>query len=117
MRRAMLLLAVLAAPWGAAAEDDYGAWPVLQERFPSTGGGGVMIEGYRPVLAGDRCVTTFRAVGPDGAMQRNEVVFDAVPAQGGVLCTNGRWRSLESDASGTTPFRVFIRDGIVRGQP
>lgn len=117
MRRTTMMLAALALPWAAAAEEDYGAWPVLAERFPSTGGGGVMIEGYRPVVAGDRCVTTFRAVEPDGTLHRNEVMFDAVPAQGGVLCTNGRWRSLDSDAAGTTPLRVFIRDGVVRGQP
>lgn len=116
MRR-MVLLAFLALPWGATASEDYGAWPELQPRFPSTGGGGVMIEGYRPVVTGERCITPFQAVEPDGTVHRNEVVFDAVPVQGGMLCTNGRWRSLESDASGTTPFRVFIRDGIVRGEP
>ena len=76
-----------------------------------------MIEGYRPVVARDPCATAFRAVEPDGTAHRNEVVFEAVPAQGGILCTDGRWRSLASDASGTTPFRVLSRDGIVRGEP
>jgi hypothetical protein len=115
MRRSWLALLML--PAAALASEDYGAWPVLQDRFPSTGGGGVMIEGYRPVVSGERCATRFQAVEPDGTVHRNEVVFDAVPVQGGILCTNGRWRSLDGDANGTTPFRVFIRDGLVRGEP
>jgi len=45
------------------------------------------------------------------------VEFDAVPAQGGILCTNGKWRARDGSASGTTPYRVFIKDGIKRGSP
>jgi hypothetical protein len=40
-----------------------------------------------------------------------------VPAQGGILCTNGKWRSKDGSASGTTPFRVFLKDGVVRRSP
>ncbi|MBR0643508.1 hypothetical protein [Plastoroseomonas hellenica] len=110
--------ALLALPAAAEAPtEDFGAWPPLRDPFPSTGGGGIMIAGYRPVLAGAVCTTDFEAVEPNGTRHRNTVVFEAVPAQGGILCTNGRWRSLTGDASGTTPFRVFIRDGVVRGQP
>jgi hypothetical protein len=48
---------------------------------------------------------------------KNEVEFDAIPTSGGVLCTNGRWRAKDGSASGTTPFRVFIKDGIVHRPP
>jgi hypothetical protein len=114
MRATLFLLALAGA---AAAQPDYGAWPPLVNPFPSTGGGGFMIDGYAPVVEGDACTTDFQAVAPDGTRYRNTIVFRAVPAQGGILCTEGRWRSLENDATGTTPFEVFIRDGMVRMQP
>ena len=53
----------------------------------------------------------------EGCDDNNTIAFDAVPAQGGILCTNGRWRSKDGSASGTTPFRVFIKDGVVRRSP
>ena len=93
----------------------YESWPVLTDPFASTGGGGIMIHDYDPVVAGGQCTTNFRAIEPNGTVYRNAIVFDAVEAQGGVLCTNGRWRSLDSDATGTTPFRVFLKDGVKRG--
>ncbi len=93
----------------------YESWPVLADPFASTGGGGIMIHDYDPVVAGGQCTTNFRAIEPNGTVYRNAIVFDAVEAQGGVLCTNGRWRSLDSDATGTTPFRVFLKDGVKRG--
>lgn len=93
----------------------YESWPVLTDPFPSTGGGGIMIHDYDPVVAGGRCSTNFRAIEPNGTVYRNAIVFDAVETQGGTLCTNGRWRSLDSDATGTTPFRVFLKGGVKRG--
>jgi hypothetical protein len=93
----------------------YESWPVLTDPFPSTGGGGIMIHDYDPVVAGGRCSTNFRAIEPNGTVYRNAIVFDAVETQGGTLCTNGRWRSLDGDATGTTPFQVFIKDGVKRG--
>jgi hypothetical protein len=107
--------ALLAAP--ASAEENYDGWPLLQPEFPSTGGGGIVIRGYNPVVAGDKCTTDFAAVEPNGTTYHNTVEFDAVPAQGGILCTNGRWRARDGSASGTTPFRVFIKDGVMRGSP
>ena len=53
----------------------------------------------------------------DGKVYYNSVEFDAVPAQGGTLCTNGRWRAKDGSANGTTPYRVFFKDGVVRGSP
>lgn len=100
----------------AAAEDNFASWPVLKSTFPSTGGGGVMIKGYDPVILGGKCVTTFMAV-DGGAVYYNVIEFEAVPAQGGTLCTNGKWRSFDNSASGTTPYRVFFKDGVFRGQP
>jgi hypothetical protein len=111
------LCLTLSAATAAAAAADFGAWPPMRSSFPSTGGGGFVIGEYRPVLVGERCVTDFTVTGPDGAVSRNTVEFDAVPAQGGILCTNGSWRALDGDALGTTPFRVFFRDGVARGWP
>ena len=48
----------------AAAEDQFEKWPVLRSTFPSTGGGGMMIKGYDPVITGAKCITTFMAVEP-----------------------------------------------------
>jgi hypothetical protein len=101
----------------SAQTTDYGAWPPLVNPFESTGGGGVMIDGYRPVVAGERCTTDFSVRMPDGASFLNEIVFEARSVQGGTLCTNGRWRAKDGSASGTTPFEVFIRDGVVRRSP
>jgi len=101
----------------AVVAEDYGSWPPHRRQFGSTGGGGVIIGDYAPVVDGARCHTDFTATLTDGTVLRNTVEFDAVPAQGGILCTNGRWRSLENDARGTTPYQVFLRDGVMRGWP
>jgi hypothetical protein len=100
-------------------EEDYGAWPVLVNPFESTSGGGVMIDDYRPVVEGKLCKTDFtvRLPAPGALPLRNEVEFDAVAVAGGILCTNGRWRAKDGSASGTTPFRVFLKDGLVRRPP
>jgi hypothetical protein len=99
------------------ATPNYESWPVLKNPFPSTGGGGVMIGGYDPVVNNNICTTDFTAILPDGVVLRNEVVFDAVPKAGGILCTNGKWRAKDGGANGTTPFEVFIKDGVKRGSP
>lgn len=97
------------------AQENYASWPVLADPFPSTGGGGIMIHDYDPVVSGGQCMTQFRAIEPNGTTYRNSIVFDAVQTQGGVLCHNGRWTSADGSATGTTPFRVFIKDGVKRG--
>ena len=101
----------------ACAQENFESWPLLKDPFPSTGGGGIMIHDYKPVVTGDKCKTPFRAITPDGAIYANSVEFDAVPTAGGILCTNGKWRANDGSATGTTPFRVFIKDGISRGSP
>ena len=101
----------------ASAEENYEAWEPLQSTFPSTGGNGIMITGYNPVVAGDKCVTPFSAVEPSGTEYRNIVEFDALPTQGGILCTNGKWRAVDGSSSGTTPLRVFIKAGTARRSP
>jgi hypothetical protein len=112
------LLAVLAIASPATANDrDFANWPLLVNPFESTGGGGVMIDGYNPVVMGTACTTDFSVRMPDGATFRNEIVFEARPMQGGTLCTAGRWRAKDGSASGTTPFEVFLRDGVVRRSP
>jgi hypothetical protein len=97
--------------------ENYEAWAPLQDTFESTGGQGVMIKGYDPVINGDKCSTNFTATLPDGKVFYNIVEFDAVPTQGGILCTNGKYRAVDGSASGTTPFRVFFKDGVRRRSP
>ena len=112
-------LAQGAAPSTApgASEENFNSWRLHTPTFPSTGGGGVMIGEYYPVISGAKCTTDFTATLPDGKVYYNSVEFDAVPAQGGTLCTNGRWRARDGSATGTTPYRVFFKDGVVRGSP
>lgn len=113
-RPACLAALLVLAP--AVSAEDYESWPLLKPEFESTGGGGIMIKDYDPVVSGGRCSTAFRAVEPDGATYHNIVEFDAVPVAGGILCTRGRWRARDGSAEGTTPFEVFIRDGVKRGR-
>jgi|SRR5437588_4259130 len=101
----------------AVAQENYENWHLHTQTFPSTGGNGVIIGEYQPVIAGDKCTTDFTATLPDGKVYYNSVEFDAVPAQGWILCTNGRWRAKDGSANGTTPYRVFFKDGILRGSP
>ena len=110
-------IAALAFTGSALAQENYESWRLHTPTFPSTGGGGVIIGEYKPVIVGDKCVTDFTATLPDGKVYHNSVEFDAVPAQGGTLCTNGRWRARDGSANGTTPYRVFFKDGVVRGSP
>ena len=116
---AATLLALLggAAP-GAKAADTFESWPVLQSTFPSTGGGGIMIKGYDPVITRTRCMTTFMAVEPgdNPAVYLNVVEFDAIATDGGILCRDGKWRAFDGGATGTTPFRLFFKDGVWRGR-
>lgn len=120
MTRALLATAVLMALAASAhGAEDYASWPVLKSTFPSTGGGGITIKGYDPVIAGGKCVTTFMAVeaGDNPAVYANLAEFDAVPTEGGILCTNGKWRAFDGGGSGTTPFRIFFKDGVFRAAP
>jgi hypothetical protein len=109
-------LALFKIPDGLA-EEDYTRWDLLKNPFESTGGGSVMIGEYNPVIVGNKCVTDFTATMPDGKVYYNVVEFDTVQVQGGTLCTNGKWRARDGSASGTTPFRVFIKDGVTRRSP
>jgi hypothetical protein len=117
----IVFVAMLAlAPLGAVAEnkpDNFAGWPVLKSTFPSTGGNGIMIKGYDPVITGNKCVTTFMAVTPTNEVYFNVVEFDAVPAQGGTLCTDGKWKSFDGKTTGTTPFRFFFKAGVFRADP
>ena len=111
----LCVAAFAAAP--ARAQENYESWRLHTPTFPSTGGGGIMIGGYNPVVDGNTCKTDFTATEPNGTVYHNSVEFEAVPAQGGILCTNGKWRSRDGSATGTTPYRVFVKDGVVRGSP
>jgi hypothetical protein len=104
---------------GASAQENYESWPMLRSTFPSTGGGGIMIKGYDPVITGGKCVTTFMAVEPtaEPKVYPNVIEFEALAVQGGTLCQNGKWRAFDGGAMGTTPFRVFFKDGVFRGSP
>jgi hypothetical protein len=108
-------LLCLALP--GAAEENYESWQLLQSPFESTGGGGIMIGEYRPVIVGSKCVTDFTATEPSGKVYYNKVEFETVAVQGGTLCTNGRWQAADGSMSGTTPLEVFIKDGVSRRSP
>ena len=107
----------LALSSGASAQENFESWRPHTPTFGSTGGNGVIIGEYYPVVVGDKCTTDFTATLADGKVYYNSVEFDAVAAQGGILCTNGRWRARDGSANGTTPYRVFIKDGVIRGNP
>ena len=115
---AICLFSVFLVP-GAAAQENYESWSLLRSTFPSTGGGGIIIKGYDPVITGSKCVTTFMAVepGPEPKIYPNYIEFEAEPAQGGTLCRSGKWRAFDGGATGTTPYRVFFKDGVFRGSP
>jgi hypothetical protein len=124
MRRlaACCALILTLAAGGACAQDseNYAAWPRLRSTFPSTSGGGWLIKGYDPVIRGDTCITTFMAVAPaaeGGQVYPALIEFKAVAAQGGTLCHEGKWRSFDGKDEGGTPFRVFFKDGVFRGDP
>lgn len=106
---------LLGAAAAVSAQEDYEAWAPLTDPFPSTGGGGIMIHDYDPVVANGVCTTNFRAIEPNGATYRNTITFEAIETQGGTLCSNGKWHAVDGSASGTTPFRVFIKNGVKRG--
>jgi len=100
------------------AGEVFADWPLLTDTFESTSGGGIIIKGYDPVIKGNTCSTNFSATLPDGQVFYNIVEFDAVPMQGGTLCTNGKYRAVDGSASGTTPFRVFFdKAGVRRRSP
>jgi hypothetical protein len=102
----------------ARGEENYESWAPLQTPFESTGGGGIMIGGYDPIaISAGTCRTDFTATEPGGKVYYNRIEFDAVTTQGGVLCINGKWQAIDGSMSGTTPFRVFIKDGVKRRSP
>jgi hypothetical protein len=121
MRNLLILAAVALGISGAAAQgtmqENYENWPLHRSTFPSTGGNGIIIGEYFPVIAGNKCITDFTATEPGGKVYYNSIEFEAVPAQGGTLCTNGKWRARDGSATGTTPYRVFFKDGVIRGFP
>ncbi len=120
MRRPHILLAaawLALAPQAVKSQEKFADWPLLTSTFPSTGGGGYIIKGYDPVISDGKCITTFMATLPPNEVYLNAAEYDAVPEQGGTLCTNGRWRSFDGKSSGTTPFRMFFKDGVFRGAP
>jgi hypothetical protein len=72
LRVAGYVAALAVAAPAAVAQENYESWPVLRSTFPSTGGGGIMIKGYDPVVTGGKCVTTFMAVEPGPDLVVNE---------------------------------------------
>lgn len=113
------LVLVFQCATAPARADDFDSWPVLKSTFPSTGGGGIVIKGYDPVITRGKCVTTFMAVesGTDPVIYPSLIEFEAISVAGGTLCTNGKWRAFDGGASGTTLYRVFFKDGVFRGSP
>jgi hypothetical protein len=124
MRRMTVAAAALVALAVSSAEaqekqENYDSWPPLKSTFESTGGNGIMIKGYDPVIVRDKCVTTFMAVtpAPEVNVYFNVIEFEATQIAGGTLCANGKWRAVDGSATGTTPFRMFFKDGSFRRAP
>ena len=117
IRASLAAASVVMSMSGASAQENYESWELLQSTFPSTGGGGIIIKEYNPVIVGNKCVTNFTATEPGGKVYYNIVEFEAVEVQGGTLCTNGAWRAVDGSGSGTTPLRVFIKNGVARRSP
>ncbi|MFN3745941.1 MAG: hypothetical protein ACK4TL_14670 [Hyphomicrobiaceae bacterium] len=117
----LIVAVLLIGPSGGtyAQSEEFERWPTLKSTFPSTGGGGITIKGYDPVISKGKCITTFMAVegGSDPEVYPSLIEFDAIPVAGGILCANGKWRAFDGGASGTTSYRVFFKDGIFRGSP
>ncbi len=115
---AILLVAGINA---AHAQTNYDNWGPLVNPFESTSGGGVMIDGYKPVVSGEGsariCKTDFTVKVPNEALILSEIAFEAVAVQGGILCTKGKWRTKDGSGEGTTPFEVFIKDGAMKRSP
>lgn len=105
------------AQQATSPQEDYTKWELLKPEFESTGGGGIIIRGYSPVVSEKVCRTNFTATEPNGTVYKNSVEFDASPVQGGILCSNGKWRADDGSATGTTPLRVFIKDGVAKRSP
>ena len=116
---ACLIASLALAGVSASAEENYESWPLLRSTFTSTGGGGIIIKGYDPVITGGKYITTFMGVEPgdNPKVYPNVIEFEAVAVQGGTLCQNGRWKSFDGGAEGTTPYRVFFKNGVFRGSP
>jgi hypothetical protein len=114
-------LLLLAACQSMTTAPDYERWALLENPFESTTGGGVMIDGYDPVVGqlGGRkvCTTDYSVRVPGRPVLYSEIVFEAREVQGGILCTQGKWRAKDNSAAGTTPFEVFIKDGVRRRSP
>jgi hypothetical protein len=112
------LIVVVAGNGVAQTVENFSDWPVLKSTFPSTSGGGMMIKGYDPVISGGKCYTTFMAVPPgdNPPVYPAFIEFDAVGAGGGTLCTEGKWKMMDGSNSGTTPFRIYHKDGVFYGR-
>ena len=118
LARACLTIAlVLIALPPASAQEQYADWPLLRETFPSTGGGGIIIDGYRPVVIGESCVTRFTATTPAGEVFTSYALFEATPLAGGTLCRAWRWGAVDGSATGTTPLVVWLKDGVMHRPP
>jgi hypothetical protein len=116
---AVLAAVVVSGAHAQEKQENYASWPPLMSTFESTGGNGIIIKGYDPVILRDKCVTTFMAVtpAPDVNVYFNVIEFEATQVQGGTLCANGKWRAMDGGATGTTPFRMFFKDGSFRRAP
>jgi hypothetical protein len=99
------------------AQEDFTKWALLEPTLGSTSGKGAIIRGYNPQIIGKTCVTDFSTTELDGRVSYNIAEFDAIETQGGILCTNGKFRAKDGSNSGTTPLRVFIKEGVQRRSP
>ena len=118
MRKHLTLCAAaltLALP--AVAQENYESWPPLVNPFESTGGGGIMIGGYDPVVVDRHLRDRLHGdhAGRRGLLQHDRVRRRADPGRHPVH--RRQMARADGSASGTTPFQVFIKDGMKRRSP
>jgi hypothetical protein len=117
MKYIIPILGLLITASLAQNNEDYNKWELLEPTLGSTAGNGAIIRGYEPVVKGKICSTDFSTTERDGRVSYNIAEFDAIEAQGGILCTNGRFRAKDGSNASTTPLRVFIKGGVARRSP
>lgn len=112
----ILFALMLVSPAFSQPVEDFSKWQILTPDLNSTTGK-AKIAGYVPKVIGKMCSTDFTTTEEDGRVSYNIAEFDAIEMQGGIMCMNGRFRAKDGSASGTTPLRVFIKDGVQKRSP
>lgn len=116
MRRRTAFTVLLALAAGGAAAQDVPRREPLGPRFEGSGGG-IMIDGCRPVVIGGRCATRFTATTPAREVHVDCAVFEARPMRAARSAPRAARAGWGGSAVGTTPLVAFPKRGVVRRAP